>query len=148
MKIKAILLSITLLILIAPSCKKEDQLEKDILTIESYLAENNIEAIRHSSGLFYVIETAGGTQKPGPNATVTVSYKGTFLNGNVFDQNQYVNFELPTLIEGWKIGIPLIGAGGKIKLFVPSTLAYGSSDRSGIPANSVLIFEITLHYFA
>jgi len=147
MKSKIFLLAITLLVLATYSCKKEDQLEADIKKIEAYLAENNIEALRHSSGLFYVIETAGGAQKPGPNATVTVSYKGMLLNGTIFDQNQYVNLDLPTLIEGWKIGIPLIGAGGKIKLFVPSTLAYGKTDRDGIPANSVLIFEISLHYF-
>ncbi|MGI4806005.1 MAG: FKBP-type peptidyl-prolyl cis-trans isomerase, partial [Janthinobacterium lividum] len=34
--------------------------------------------------------------------------------------------------------------GGRIKLFVPSALGYGSTVTGSIPANSVLIFTIDL----
>ncbi|MEY3433469.1 MAG: hypothetical protein RL131_1405, partial [Bacteroidota bacterium] len=42
------------------------------------------------------------------------------------------------------LGLPLINAGGKIKLYLPPSLGYGSRAVGSIPANSVLIFEITL----
>jgi len=62
-----------------------------------------------------------------------------------------VSFNLGGLIEAWKKGIPLIKPGGKIKLYCPPTLAYGSQvvrDGAGntvIPANSILVFEVTLN---
>jgi FKBP-type peptidyl-prolyl cis-trans isomerase FkpA len=45
---------------------------------------------------------------------------------------------------GWKLGLPLIKAGGKIKLYLPPSLGYGNSVSGNIPANSILVFEITL----
>jgi FKBP-type peptidyl-prolyl cis-trans isomerase FkpA len=54
------------------------------------------------------------------------------------------------LIEGWKIGLPLIQKSGKIKLYIPPSLGYGASDikdNNGvvvIPANSMLIFDVSL----
>jgi FKBP-type peptidyl-prolyl cis-trans isomerase FkpA len=59
-------------------------------------------------------------------------------------------FVLGTLIDGWKIGVPLIKKGGQIRLYIPPSLGYGSSDvrdnqgRVIIPGNSILIFDITL----
>ncbi|HAD33478.1 MAG TPA: FKBP-type peptidylprolyl isomerase, partial [Chitinophagaceae bacterium] len=55
-----------------------------------------------------------------------------------------VSFGLDGLIVGWQEGIPLIGAGGKIKLYLPPSLAYGSNANGNIPANSSLIFDIDL----
>jgi FKBP-type peptidyl-prolyl cis-trans isomerase FkpA len=48
------------------------------------------------------------------------------------------------LIEGWKIGLPLLKKGGHIKLYVPPSLGYGPSPNRNIPGNSVLIFDIRL----
>jgi FKBP-type peptidyl-prolyl cis-trans isomerase FkpA len=80
-----------------------------------------------------------------------VKYKGQLTNGNVFDQTTTpVSFNLGSLIEAWKKGIPMIKPGGKIKLYCPPSLAYGSQvirDNAGntvIPANSILIFEVEL----
>ncbi|MNL47460.1 FKBP-type peptidyl-prolyl cis-trans isomerase FkpA precursor [compost metagenome] len=53
-------------------------------------------------------------------------------------------FTLGGLIAGWQIGIPYIQKGGKIRLFIPSQYAYGNSAMPGIPANSVLDFNIEL----
>ena len=52
-------------------------------------------------------------------------------------------FPLKRLIKGWQIGVPLLKVGGKIKLVVPSDLAYSIRTRSAkIPPNSILEFEI------
>lgn len=73
-----------------------------------------------------------------------VNYLGRLTNGDVFDQGNGVEFALSKLVIGWQEGIPLIGAGGKIKLYLPPSLAYGSQAVSGIPANSILVFDIDL----
>lgn len=133
------------------SCKKDntpDYLAIDIEKITTYLEEKGLEAQQLESGLFYIIEIPGGEQKPVSSSTVTVSYKGSLLNGDVFDEGSFFTAPLNNLIEGWIQGIPLIGAGGKIKLFIPSPLAYGSNATGSIPANSPLIFEVRLHYFS
>lgn len=147
---KIVFISFLLLTTLA-SCKKDstpDYLAIDIEKITTYLEEKGLEAQRLESGLFYIIEIPGSEQKPVSSSTVTVSYKGSLLNGDVFDEGSFFTAPLNNLIEGWIQGIPLVGAGGKIKLFIPSPLAYGSNATGSIPANSPLIFEVRLHYFS
>lgn len=131
---------------------KEDQAVVDREILLDYLAENNIMAEADPSGLFYEIEEAGTNDRPTVNSDVTVSYKGSLLDGTVFDETdpgETVTFKLSNLIMGWQIGIPKIGRGGSTKLYIPSGLGYGSFPPSGdIPPNSILIFEITLVDFS
>lgn len=134
------------------SCNKDDnsQAELDDQIIRDYLAENNIDATKHSSGLYYDITVEGTGDHPNANSTVTVRYKGYLTDGSVFDQtegNATATFGLTSLIEGWKIGIPLLKKGGNGTFYTPSALGYGSQTAGSIPANSVLIFEIDLVNF-
>lgn len=125
----------------------ERVLEIDIETIKNYLTENNIEADSTADGIYYFFEEEGEGENPASNATVTVKYKGYFLNGNVFDQTEddkTATFSLSGVIEGWKLGIPLFKKGGKGTLLIPSALAYGPSGNSTIPPNTVLAFDIEL----
>ncbi len=113
----------------------------------AYALANGITATKHSSGLQYEIVDPGAGATPTVNSKVYVTYTGKLLNGTVFDQSAdpaRSNWQLGGLIEGWKIGIPLIKKGGRIKLIVPSSLAYGCNDVNGLPGNSVLFFDITL----
>ncbi len=144
---KYILLLPILFLLI--SCNKENnsQAELDDQIIRDYLAENNIDATKHSSGLYYDITVEGTGDHPTANSTVTVRYKGYLTDNSVFDQtegNSTATFGLTSLIEGWKIGIPLLKKGGEGTFYIPSALGYGSQTAGSIPANSVLIFEIDL----
>src|SRR5882757_8262217 len=100
----------------------------EIASVQAYVNANHPGAIQHSSGLFYEITSPGtGTTTPAVCSTITVKYTGTLTNGTKFDENLvgYSNI-LGVLIEGWKIGIPLIKAGGSINLYVPPSLGYGS----------------------
>ena len=124
----------------------------EITQLETYLTNAGITATKHCSGIYYSISNAGAGATASTCSYVSVTYKGSLTNGNVFDQTTAgpVAFPLATLIESWKKGIPLIKKGGVITLYVPPSLGYGNSvqsDRNGnviIPANSILIFEITL----
>jgi len=112
--------------------------------ILNYLNNNNLNAIKSDSGLFYIIEKEGSGLQPNTNSTVTVNYKGYFTNDNIFDQNDDITFSLQQVISGWTEGMTYFKEGGTGKLLIPSKLAYGSRDRNGIPGGSVLIFDIEL----
>ena len=133
------------------ACKKDDdndnrQAEIDEQIILDYLSDNNLTAQRDPSGIYYIITHEGDGEHPTAQSTVSVYYKGYLTDGSVFDQTGVgtATFNLQGLIEGWQIGIPLLKEGGEGTFFIPSALGYGSQARPGIPANSVLIFEIEL----
>lgn len=155
------------LVLVMAGCKKDEvdcaftagsnvapASEKTQVT--SYLVANNIpNAVElGNSGMFYVIDVPGSSSKPGMCNFVTVKYVGKYENGTVFDQTagtSTASFKLGLLIEGWKRGIPLVGAGGKVRLYIPPTLGYGpagvfnsSTGAYTIPQNAMLIFDVEL----
>ena len=117
----------------------------EIQAVKDYLAANSITATEHCSGLFYVIDVPGTGATPDLCSTVTVTYEGKLTNGNTFDANATgASFLLGQLIPGWKAGIPLVKAGGTLRLFVPPTLGYGSAGYGPIPPNSITIFRVDL----
>jgi len=123
------------------SCKKNNgtnPADTDKPAIEQYAADNQLNGQFTSSGLYYVVEVAGTANHPNFSSVITVSYKGYYLDGTVLDQGDLFTSPLSSLIRGWQEGIPYIGEGGKIKLVIPSYLAYN---------NGVLVFDVTLHYF-
>jgi FKBP-type peptidyl-prolyl cis-trans isomerase FkpA len=147
---KPILAGIALMLLFSTCDKGPDQADIDDEIIQQYLSEHNITATRHSSGLYYTIAKAGYGGHPDYYSVVEVVYKGYLTDGTVFDQTaagKTVSFELAGLIQGWQIGIPLLQKSGKGTFYVPSGLGYGDKAQPEIPANSVLIFEITLVNF-
>ncbi len=154
---KQIFLLLLSSILLLTQCKKDTcdladstkvATAAEIADIKAYLTTNGLTATEHGSGIHYQIQTAGNNSKPNLCSDVSVKYSGMLLNGTVFDQStSTVTFPLKNLIVGWQLGIPLVGKGGKIKLFIPASLAYGSITQPKIPANSHLIFDIELVSF-
>ncbi len=100
------------------------------------------------SGLQYRIIEAGNDVKPGPRDTVWVRYKGTLLDGTVFDEVEEdadpIRLTLNRVVAGWTEGLQLIGEGGKIELFLPASLGYGEQGNQAIGPNSALIFNVEL----
>lgn len=124
------------------------------------LPVNNIDTIslttglKGHSGVCYIIDTPGtGTNIITSSTQITVGYTGMLLttgNGTkIFTQtnNFHPSFILGSVIRGWQLGIPFIKKGGTITLYIPSKYAYGPYPQAGIglPANAVLIFDITLY---
>lgn len=128
------------------SCSKNEQLKKDKQLIADYITSHNISGtVTTSTGLTYLITTEGTGAKPTATSNVKVNYKGYLLDSSVFDQSTTpVSFNLQNVIQGWKEGLTYFKKGGSGKLFIPSDYGYGSQAKSGIPANSVLIFDIDL----
>ena len=137
----------SLLALAIFSCNREDDAEifaEDIAEIEAYLEDNNLTAIKTDSGLHYIVTEEGNGQFPTASNAVTVNYKGYYTDGQVFDANDNISFPLTAVIAGWTEGIPKLSKGGKGILLIPSVLGYGSSGQGSIPANTVLLFDVTL----
>ncbi|MBL7743862.1 MAG: FKBP-type peptidyl-prolyl cis-trans isomerase [Chitinophagaceae bacterium] len=116
-------------------------------TIQAYAGLNGIAAVPHSSGLYYEILDAGTGPAATTTSTIFITYTGKMLDGTVFDQQSNAaatGWPLNQLIEGWRIGIPLIKEGGHIRLLIPSSMAYGCTGYGGIPGDAILDFDITL----
>ena len=100
------------------------------------------------TGLCYLIKEPGNDVKPGPQDTVLVRYKGSLLNGTVFDEvpasEEPIRLTLDRVIPGWTEGLQLIGEGGKAVLYIPSELGYGSRGSGSIEPNSTLVFDVEL----
>jgi len=101
------------------------------------------------TGLHYEIIAPGSDTKPKPTDTVKVHYTGKLVDGTVFDSSvqrgEPVEFPLGGVIPGWTEGLQLVGAGGKLKLYIPSSLGYGEQGAGNtIPGNATLIFDVEL----
>ena len=95
-----------------------------------------------ASGLQYTIVAPGADEKIAPEDTVWVNYKGTLLDGTVFDENDSTKFIANRVIRGWTEGLGLLGEGGKATLYIPAELAYGERGNRNIEPNSTLIFDV------
>lgn len=128
------------------SSETENNKGKDY--IKKFLKENGAKIT--DSGLAYKILNPGNKKRATLNDDVMVHYHGTFIDGKVFDSSidakEKAILPMKSIIKGWQEALRLIGEGGKIKIVVPSDLAYGDmGSPPTIPGGSTLIFEITLY---
>ncbi len=110
--------------------------------------KDNKNIVQLPDGLCYEILTPGTGDYPKPTQTVKVNYTGKLINGTVFDSSAThggpVQLALDQVIPGWAEGIQKINKGGKIRLYVPSSLAYGDQGNQAVPPAATLIFEVEL----
>lgn len=145
---KKIIFAFSFLFIIACS---DDNNSKDFTQanedeITQFIADNNLNAQKSNSGLYYVINEQGSGTQPTATDNVTVAYKGYFTDGDVFDESNAdgISFGLQQVIPGWTEGITYFNEGGSGILLIPSRLGYGNRGRGSIPGGAVLIFDINL----
>ncbi len=115
--------------------------------MEALAVSQGMTYIQHSSGLLYEVITPGAGMTATSTSKIYVRYVGKLADGTIFESltdHTQTGWVLGGMIGGWQIAVPLIQEGGKIKVVIPSSLAYGCGFRSGIPSNSILYFEIDL----
>jgi len=125
--------------------------EKNQKAGDAYLAENKKKkgVIVTESGLQYNVVKEGTGAKPKAEDTVKVHYKGTKIDGTVFDDSntrgEPATFGVTQVIPGWSEVLQLMKEGASYHVVIPSSLAYG---EQGVPPmiepNSVLVFEVDL----
>lgn len=101
------------------------------------------------SGLQYkMIEEGSAGAKPKAGDSVKVHYKGSYINGKIFDSSYQrkapSTLQLSSVIKGWQEGIPKMNVGSKYQFYIPSDLAYGEDGSGKIGPNQALIFEVEL----
>ena len=101
------------------------------------------------SGLQYEVVEAGSGASPGVDDQVEVHYRGTLIDGTVFDSSydrgQTVTFGVTQVIAGWTEALQLMQEGATYKLYIPSDLAYGAGGAGQIIGpNATLIFDVEL----
>jgi FKBP-type peptidyl-prolyl cis-trans isomerase FkpA len=117
----------------------------DSTALKAYAINHGITPEADTSGLYYqIIDTGSGPNPIGRNK-ITVSYIGKYLTGEYLDSTTSpVTLELDSLIKGWQYGLPKIRPGGRIKLLIPSALAFGCTGSNNVPANTPLYFDVSL----
>lgn len=141
------------------SVKAIGQLKTDDKKIADYLAKNNIKAVKAPQGTYVEIINAGAGDAIDTSKVLKVYYTGRSLDGGKpFDSNQDSAFGhtelLPvnmgampgtqgSVIKGWTDGLTLLKKGGKARLYIPSSLAYGAQGAGGeIKPNTNLLFDV------
>ncbi|HJD77210.1 peptidylprolyl isomerase [Bacteroides reticulotermitis] len=127
--------------------KKEVYKEDNLKFLQELAVQEEVFAL--PCGIYYkVLEKGTSTQKPGARSIVTVHYKGSLINGRVFD-NSYQRgypeaFRLTEVIEGWQLALQQMRVGDKWVVYIPYTMGYGGRSSGPIPAFSTLVFEVEL----
>ena len=152
MRIPSLLLYLFIVTLVNTSCFKSETCDPkpvadEAPAIQAYAANQGISTTAHPSGLHYQILTQGSGESPTTAHKVFIRYIGKLPDGTVFDEETdptLTGWPLSQLIPGWQTGLSLIQEGGRIRLLIPSALAYGCKGYGTIPPNTFLDFDIEL----
>lgn len=121
-------------------------------TIVNFAIDNNYEVQPTSSGLYYQIIKSGEGRNIKWGDYIAAHYRGSFLDGKVFDSSykkgKPLQFYVGNTIDGWNEGLQKAQVGSQVKLLIPGHLAYGEKGlkindrRYLVPPNAILNFEI------
>jgi FKBP-type peptidyl-prolyl cis-trans isomerase FkpA len=131
------------------------QLAYDTVQIRNYIKKNNLTGfVKSPSGLYYkIVDKGTGADAVYSSSTVTVTYtKRLMLSGTAIETKSLDAALLSTYIYGWQEGLQLLNSGGKIRLLIPSGLAYGATAQSTtvdaatyqVPPNSILDYDVNV----
>lgn len=118
--------------------------------LNNYLQQQNITEQATLSGLYIIYQKKGTGKTPISGKKLTVHYSAYFIDGKLFDSSIKRNepftftFGIGQVIAGWDEGLAGVPQGSKVRLIIPSSLAYGAKQRGGIPPYSPLVFDVEI----
>ena len=128
------------------SLKHKDYKEANIRFLEENLEKEGVMEL--PCGIQYKILLKGTGPVPTAKNTVKVHYRGTLIDGKVFDDSfarkRPEIFIVKEVIEGWQEALKAMPVGSRWIVYIPYELGYGTRACGNIPAYSTLIFEIEL----
>ena len=131
--------------------QQEEASKKNIEEGENFMEQFGEQegVVTTDSGLMYRVVVEGPGQKPTATDTVVVHYRGSLVNGRIFDDSyqrgEPATFPLDGIIAGWQEVLQLMTEGSTWEVVIPSNLAYGERGAPpSIPPNSALVFTIEL----
>ncbi|HEX3653078.1 MAG TPA: FKBP-type peptidyl-prolyl cis-trans isomerase [Rhizomicrobium sp.] len=145
---KAILAAAFAALFIAPAQALDSSLSPEANA--AFLAANAKKpgVVVESSGLQHRAIHTGFGKRPQATDIVTANYKGTLINGQVFDATEPglpAQFAVNKLIPGWTEALEKMREGDEWELVIPANLAYGTRGAgNAIPPNQALVFDVTL----
>lgn len=128
--------------------KKEEYKQRNEAFLADKAKEEGVGSLR-GGVLYKVLQSGDGGNTPTPRSVVTCHYKGSLINGKVFD-NSFARkcpeaFRVNDLISGFQIALVNMHEGDHWEVYIPSNMGYGERGAGrDIPGNSTLIFEIQL----
>jgi FKBP-type peptidyl-prolyl cis-trans isomerase FkpA len=136
--------------MLAAGCKTYSDEDKQSFDakIERFIDSKDWNPEQSESGLYVEqLEEGTGDEPVRFTSEVTIAYKGTLMNGRIFDQTEPgkpLKSQLKGLIMGFREGLLGQKKGAKLRLIVPPQLGYGEMELGKIPPNSVLVFNLEL----
>jgi len=129
----------------------EEIAKKNKLEGEKFLEENKMKegVTALPSGLQYKVLNSGTGVSPKMHDEVSVHYRGTLIDGTVFDstyeRDEPQKFPVSRVIPGWSEALKMMKVGDKWEIAIPAYLAYGESGYGPqIQPNATLLFEMEL----
>lgn len=114
--------------------------------IADYLKKNKYNVKPDADSIFFLETTKGKGMPVKEGDSIEVHYKGTFLNGSIFDPGtvpiKMIYSKNMGLIKGWVKILGQMNEGEKVKVLIPSAMAYGPMGNRGIPPYTPLVFDL------
>ena len=135
----------------APQLEETSMVQTPEQRGRDYMAKNAERegVVTTESGLQYEVLKTGEGETPGRRDQVSVHYRGTHIDGRVFDSSierrQPAQFRVNGVIPGWTEALLQMRVGDRWRLVIPPELAYGEAGAAGIIGpNETLVFEVEL----
>jgi FKBP-type peptidyl-prolyl cis-trans isomerase FkpA len=121
------------------------QFNADVNTIDNHIASTGTEAIKDNSGVRIVVTVLGTSSlPPRRDHTVNLKLNGRLLSSGVVIEDITKQGALSGLMPGLVEGVEILPEGSVATIYIPSALAYGNIEQPGIPANSILVYDVEL----
>ncbi len=107
--------------------------------------------LEEDRGVQFIDEKVGTGAAPAKGKPIKVHYTGWLTDGSKFDSSVdggkpiEFPFDGGMVIKGWDIGLSTMKVGGKRRILLPASVAYGEEGAGdAIPPGAVLVFDVEL----